>query len=220
MDTSICWICQKGLALTGEHMVKKSDLKRVFGRERPKKPLHLRRGKLTQEVADYEDRILTFETKICGDCNGTQTQKHDNAWMVLSKAFGDRTSLKPGDKIKLVDVFRNDTREQMILVQLYFVKVLGCAMRDAGFKVDLQTFSDAIKNGIYHPHVYLSFGVVDESNLPKLAGGMAASNGEWGGYIYAADPITVSVVARSFGDEVFDAWNPRYIGDEICIQAF
>ena len=147
MDSSECWICRNAKALTDEHKVKKSDLKRVFGRSGAyPKPLQLRSEDGTQDVHNDDSDLLKFKTKICGECNNVRTQKHDYAWEALSMAFENRAPLSPGDTINLTEVFPKKTRAQMIRVQLYFVKVLGCAMLDEGLMIDLQTFSDAIIN--------------------------------------------------------------------------
>jgi hypothetical protein len=220
MDTSDCWICRKAKALTGEHAVKKSDLKRIFGRSGAyPEPLQLRSEEGTQDVYNDDSELLRFKTKICGECNHVRTQQHDRAWEALSKAFGNRAPLNPGDEINLTEVFPKETRDQMTRVQLYFVKVFGCAMLDEGLKVDLQTFSDAIINQSCHPDVYLLFCALSGLKLPKYAANSKVSfNGEWASFIYSADPISVNIVARSFGPEMFQAWNPRFVGDKIVIQ--
>lgn len=139
----------------------------------------------------------------------------------LSKAFGNRAPLNPGDRINLTEMFPKETRAQMTRVQLYFVKVLGCAMLDEGLMIDLQTFSDAIIHQSYHPHVYLLFCTLNGLKVPKhVASGNVCFNGDRASFIYTADPISVNVVARSFGPEMFGAWNPRFVGDELVIRGF
>ena len=65
------------------------------------------------------------------------------------------------------------------------------------------------------------FGALNGLKLPKyVANSKVCFNGKWASFIYTADPISVNVVARSFGPEMFQAWNPRFVGDEIVIQDF
>ncbi len=71
-------------------------------------------------------------------------------------------------------IFHYHTKQQMIDVQLFFVKLLGCMIAEAkadGFDVpiDLASFSEALMSGRPHPEIHLQFGkedgTVGRSNL-------------------------------------------------------
>lgn len=96
MDSSECWICRKAKALTGEHKVKKSDLKRVFGRSGAyPEPLQLCSEEGTQDVYNDDSDLLKFKTKICGECNHVRTQQHDYAWGGSLKGIWESRTAEP-----------------------------------------------------------------------------------------------------------------------------
>src|SRR5262249_33677635 len=55
-------------------------------------------------------------------------------------------------------IFPYNTTQQMLNVHLYFVKLFGCHIVDAGIPIDVGTFANAILLGKAHPDVYLQCG--------------------------------------------------------------
>ncbi|SEP51337.1 hypothetical protein SAMN02990966_07947 [Rhodospirillales bacterium URHD0017] len=158
--TGQCWICGSTENLTGEHQVKVTDLKDLLGEIAPGRTVYLHNAQRTnQRIKSWRADRLKSGGKICGVCNSTRTQAHDNAWTQLSRALRARVPLmKAGQIFRANTVFPHDTSKQMLGVHLYFVKLFGCHIADFGIPIDLTPFSKAIMTETAHPNVYLKFG--------------------------------------------------------------
>jgi hypothetical protein len=156
-----CWICGSDGPLSGEHRAKASDLRDFFGEISPSKPVYF----TTQERdarpihSAKSDKLKTGDV-ICVRCNTARSQPYDDAWMKLSRELRRRLpTLRDGKRIRGDAVFSHDTRRQMLGVHLFFVKLLGCHLADAGQSTfDLAPLSQAILDERAHPNVYLQFG--------------------------------------------------------------
>lgn len=155
-----CWICSSTERLTGEHQIKVTDLKDLFGPITPGKTILLHTTQRTnQRIKSWRADRLKSRGKICPICNSTRTQAHDNAWTQLSRGLRGRlASMQAAQVFRANRVFQYDTSKQMLGVHLYFVKLFGCHIVDFDVPIDLAPFRNAIMTGTAHPNVYLKFG--------------------------------------------------------------
>lgn len=91
-----CWICGKD-ADSGEHLIKASDLKMIFGKVRQDKPLYMHtNAQRNIRVAGLQSNKLKYEKVMCRDCNSGRTQASDKAWELLSRALTGPSSAISG----------------------------------------------------------------------------------------------------------------------------
>jgi hypothetical protein len=132
--------------------------------------------------------------------------------------------LRDGDQINLRTVFPDSPAGSMSNVQLYFVKLMGCAIRALDVPISLQPFSDAIMQQSRHPNVHLIFGTLSGSDIPKLVGRskMWLDDGCLS-FIYTADAVSVQPMLVPAGDDregLKDAWHPMLITDRLDFRVF
>jgi hypothetical protein len=110
----------------------------------------------------------------------------------------------------------------MINVQLYFVKIMGSAIRELGVPIDLRSFSSAIMQQSPHPFLYLSFGTKPE--VIKHAGlSDFAFDGVCATFIYTVGEVSVTVHYAPDGEErggKQNAWHPMVLSDYLEIRSF
>ena len=161
-----CWICGND-ADSGEHRTKKSDLRRVFPSVSPDKPIYTKTefGKF-RKINSLDSEHFKSKAKICQYCNTTRSQPFDKAWEELSTYLQRNTSsLRVRDNLLLHKVFPGRTKESMLDIHLFFIKIFGCLIVEHEIPIPIGPFSRAILNRSEHPQVYLGIGF-----LPKLRG--------------------------------------------------
>lgn len=224
-----CWICGVAQANTGEHLIKASDIRSVFGTVAPKKPLffHTERSR-NRQVRGTKAAILKSRARICGACNNQRTQPHDRAWEKLSYFLRARQApIKKGDRIRLQKVFPGSVKRSMLDVHLFFLKVYGCQIAEHDVPIDLGPFSEAILQTHPHPYVYLTIGP-DLGKGPRSVGGSditAAKVGDrivYAVWFYFLDRFSVRVMYAEPGEHrqgLVDAWHPSNISKCLRIAA-
>ncbi|MFI3217676.1 MAG: hypothetical protein QX189_00945 [Methylococcales bacterium] len=160
--TPKCWICSVNDADSREHRIKGSDQKIVFNGQLP---IYYGKNRIRQQepITDFNDKSFKYDPSLCRKCNNEVTQKSDLAWEKLSRSLhNDWELIKLNKAITLSKIFPNNVDRNMILVQLYFVKMFGCAITEFEAPINLNSFSKAIltqneKHPKEHPFVYISF---------------------------------------------------------------
>jgi hypothetical protein len=156
-----CWICGATDAKSGEHMIKKSDLRDVLGNPSQAAPFYFHKPGLEgKPVGSLKADILKSAAPMCAYCNNTRTQPHDFAWETMSGWFTSRPkSVKKEGIVRGNKIFTYKTRHKMRRVHLFFLKTLGCVIVEGGDQapIDIVPFSKAIMKGGTHPEVYLQF---------------------------------------------------------------
>jgi hypothetical protein len=202
----LCWICKKNRADSGEHKTKRSDLLAVLGKPSQDEPffyhdLHKR----NRPVGSLGAKILKSPVRICSQCNNARTQPQDFAWETMSDRLRSRR-LTIGQWVRCNRIFAYSTRQQMINVHLFFLKLTGCMIAEAkanghDVPIPLDPFSDAIVCGRPHAEVHLQFGRHDggigRSDLhvwKTEPGGSVLS-----GWLYQLDKVAVSVIYAQAG---------------------
>ncbi len=153
-----CWICGDE-ATTGEHRIKHSDLKGLYPNISQETPLYHRRDGIKQKyIRSIKSNKLKFDALLCAKCNNEKTQVYDKAWEKLSNYLQTNwDNIVKAKKINITNVFQGTAIENMIDVQLFFVKIFGCYIREVGVPVSLLTFSTALLERSEHPNIYFSF---------------------------------------------------------------
>ncbi len=152
-----CWIC-KSEATSGEHHIKKSDLKLLYPYATQKKPIYcIRNGKLQKKIGGIKSKSFMFDSLLCKECNNHRTQPHDKAWERLSSyLYKNWMKVQSDGYIDLYDVFRSDYIHEMLQVQLFFTKIFGCKISESLSPIDLNIFSQSILDEQEHPYLYIS----------------------------------------------------------------
>lgn len=158
MNDQKCWICAQE-ADSAEHMVKASDFRAVFGHVSQHAPVfrHSKQQR-NQPVRGANAGALKFRPSLCSYCNNARTQKLDRAWEALSAAMRTcHRPLKRGAPVPIQAAFHSRSREEMLKVHLYFLKLLGCYAVEYAVPLPIQTLAVAILGGYPHPNVYHDF---------------------------------------------------------------
>jgi len=157
-----CWIC--GLkADSGEHKIKRSDLKLLIGDPTQQNPMHWFEGRDSRsvKVGSIKSKKLHFENKICSKCNNVRTQNADQAWQRLSEYINKHIDdIRVHGKVSLSDAYAGPNQEFKIDLQLFFVKLLGCYIIDVKVPVSLVPLAQSIIDREACPSVYLMFSLV------------------------------------------------------------
>lgn len=151
-----CWICGAE-ATSGEHMVKASDLRSLFGKITNQKPLFLHSSEVrNRPVAGIRSDKFKHAKVMCIRCNGELTQPYDRAWEELSEYLRSRYYNK-SQRIRLHEVFPGNIHKSMLRVHLFFVKLFGCLIVENKIPIDIREFSNSVRRGTAHPKVHIAF---------------------------------------------------------------
>jgi hypothetical protein len=216
-----CWICED-VATTGEHMIKASDLKSMFGHVSQNAPLYIHNPiQRNLPVPGIKSNKLKFKNLLCARCNNQRTQQHDQAWEKLSNYLRKRLPpLRSGSTINLAKVFPGQVRESILNVHLYFVKLFGCMVAEHSVPLDLAPFSAAILQGHAHPNVHLSIWALSDSDAHKFAGQTPIETVQLHGqivfatWLYYVGTIAVNVIYAVPGERrrgLLKAWHPSRV---------
>jgi hypothetical protein len=160
---------------SGEHRIKRSDLKSVAGVFSQSDPLYLHSAKhKNRRIGSLDAKALKYSQSLCQFCNNTRTRSHDLAWQELSETLRfQQPPIIAGQRIRTSRIFPYNTRHTMRHVHLYIVKMLGCMLIEGGVtEIDIGPFANAILNNRVHPNVYAAFGPApkDEGEDNVIAG--------------------------------------------------
>jgi hypothetical protein len=228
---SECWICG-ALAGSGEHIIKRSDMKSVFGIVNQNNPIYFHDGRRRNKIVQRIDfRALKYSKVICSKCNNERTQSHDKTWERLSEYFRCRTPpVKNGTLIRLSDVFPGAVRLSMLEVYLYFLKLFGCLIAENNIPLNLAEFSRALMQGIFHPNVYLAFWVSHKKTSHSQVGrthveAITINNSYvvYATWCYVLEHITVNIIysePTEFRKGLSHAWHPSNVGKRVRVVSF
>ena len=214
---ALCWICNQNEANSGEHKTKRSDLAAVLGSPTQDRPFYFHDLKRRNKpLKSLNAKMLKAPNLICEECNTARTQPHDRAWEHMSDQLRGRR-LVIGRWVRANRIFCYDTRQRMIDVHLFFLKLFGCMISEAkanghDVPISLAPFSEAITTGRSHPEVYLQFGKCDGTIGRSDLHCWKVENGSvLAGWLYELDSIAVSVLFAHAGrwERRAELWHPR-----------
>ena len=67
------------------------------------------------------------------------------------------TEILKNNSFDLNNVFSSNIADEIIKIQLFFIKILGCKIAESNNNIDLESFSSALNRTDEHPNVYISF---------------------------------------------------------------
>lgn len=219
--TRLCWICGDA-ADSGEHIIKRSDLKSLVGAPTQRDPIYLHTAKRRNvPIGSLDAKALKSPARICQYCNNTRTQPHDRAWQFLSETLRFRQPpISANQCIRANNIFPYDTRRAMRHVHLYFLKLFGIKIVEGSIPIDLKHFANAILNDRLHPNVYLAFGPsANDDDRRVIAGGSDVEieslqgRAAFAAWIHHVGPLCVEVIFAADGEKrqgLEGAWHPRF----------
>lgn len=221
-----CWICEDE-AKTGEHKLKASDLKAEFGKVTQANPIYMHTAKKKNIKINSikKSNDVKSDALICAICNNSRTSEYDKAWEAFAKYLKKRLSEKSIDTIKLEKVFPGNTKEQMLNIHLYFLKLFGCAIEEGNMPIDISVFRDSILENKPHPKVYISFG----DSRGMTTGNTDIHAKEYNGHISFATwfYVTESIAANiMYSDEaqirkgLSNAWHPSTVTKRLKLERY
>ena len=212
-------------------MIKKSDLKSVFGKPGKGYPIFFSAGSTKNDkVYGPKSDILKYPANLCSICNNKRTQNHDIAWETLSESLRRQYSpIVPGKVIRLNRIFPFDATARMRDLQLYFTKQLGCRIAVESIPIDLAPFSKAILRNRIHPNIFLTLGLATWAEGRNLTG-MSEIKGQLLGkecvaaaFIYHVNElaVTVSYIANITGRIALpNCWHPAFNRNRIVFNNY
>jgi hypothetical protein len=221
-----CWICRENDGTTGEHKIKKSDLRDVLGNPSQAAPFWYHKPDLTAKaVGSLKAGILKSAAPMCAHCNNARTQLHDRAWEEMSAWFTRRKAFRRGQAVRANRIWRYDTRKKMRDVHLFFLKALGCVIAEAkdNAPIDLEPFSAAIMNNRIHPEVYLQFCSGDGSVGRHFDCIQLDTGHVFAVLTYRIKFITVNALYAQAGggwESLSRAWHPRFDTNKLVIADY
>jgi hypothetical protein len=225
-DVAKCWICRLHQANAGEHMIKQSDLRAIFGNARNQRFYFHDLERPNRQVQSLGSKLLHSPILICADCNTTRTQPHDRAWERMAAWLRNRRPpIRVGGFVRGNRIFRHDTKRDMRNVHLYFLKQLGGLILESkgAIPIDVTPIADSIMNNRAHPEVYLQFGKGD-GTVGRLVKCLQLETGHvLACLFYRVGVLTVNVVfAQSGGgwETLSTAWHPLRGSNRFVIADF
>lgn len=224
----LCWICGDP-ASTGEHKTKQSDLRAVLGTPTQEKPFYYHDGiKKNRLVRSYRADFLKSPSRLCALCNNQRTQPYDRAWERLSDWLRNRQPpLKVGDFIRADRIWPQCATKQMCHVQLFFAKLTGCHLLEAGINFDRMSLAQSILTGRVNPYIYLKFRLSRTTSMvgmPDLLSDVSPASNPCGvaTWMYALGPLAIEVqYVNADGRHIRlpDAWHPAFGSNRFQITA-
>lgn len=197
-----CWICGK-TGNTGEHLIKASDLKSLFGNVSQSSPVYFHTSKANNIPVGSIKRSnrLKSDALICNYCNSSMTQPYDKAWEQLSEYLrGNWDKITTSGIVDMTKVFRGTVRKSMLYVHLYFVKLFGCRIVQDNVPISIEPFQYSLLQTKPHKNIYLSIGPRPGNVEKKYAGVTPIESLDLNGdsafatWLYMIDMLSVNVL--------------------------
>lgn len=222
-----CWICNDA-ANSGEHKIKASDLKAVFGHFDQNSPLFLSTDQQRNlKIKGPKSKLLKHQALLCAKCNNQLSQPYDLAWQKLSNYLRTKTpKITNGSIIKLDKIFPGSTKKSMLDVHLFFLKLFGCLIVEHSIPIDISIFSNSLKNGEAHPKVYISFStdIIEKSRKTIGTTPIQADllNGKviYAAWYYILDKFDVNIIyaePTEYRKGLINTWHPFSISKKLKI---
>ncbi len=224
-----CWICG-AIATTGEHKTKQSDLRLVLGKPSQGQPFYFHdKDVRNRPIGSYKGEFLKSSTRLCARCNNQLTQPYDFAWERMSEWLRTRRpTIKAGDIIRGNRIFPMNTASEMRGVHLFFTKLTGCHLIEAGFRFDQAALATSLLTGNTNPYIYLKFGVSRSGQLvgsTDLHASIRPSDDSlafavWG---YSLNNLVIHVMYAIAGESregLLDAWRARSGSNRLVLADF
>jgi hypothetical protein len=180
-------------------------------------------------IGSYRGDFLKSPTRLCALCNNQRTQPHDRAWERMSEWLRTRTpSVGPGDFVRAGRVYPVGATREMRNVHLYFTKLTGCHLIEAGVKFDQAALANSILSEKPNSYIHLKFGISRAGlsiGMSDLNAATLASNGSlaFAVWVYSLEALVVHVMYAIAGerrDGLVNAWHPRSGSNRFVLADF
>jgi hypothetical protein len=174
-----CWICGK-LADSGEHRIKRSDLVRIHGNGPYKddKDIVMVKGGKEFKIQGPNSKLLQYNKSLCRLCNGTETQRFDNAYSKFIEFVDNHESaILKTRMVNFEDVFGKEYETEQRRLYKYFLKCFGCRLIEAGKQVP-KNLIDIFKLKTFNTNLYITFAVNEDKVLLLKDNVKIVGNGE------------------------------------------
>lgn len=216
-----CWICNAA-ANSGEHKIKASDLKAIFGHIDQNNPLFLNTDQQRNlKIKGMKSNLLKHKALLCAKCNNQLSQPYDLAWQTLSIYLRTRNpKITNGSIIKLHKIFPGSTKKSMLDVHLFFLKLFGCLIVEHSIDIDITVFQNSLLNKKSHPKVYLSFSTDVCEKSKKLVGStpieatLLRGRVVYATWFYILDSFDVNIIYAEPTEHrkgLINAWHPSSV---------
>lgn len=132
-----CWICGQ-TANSKEHIIKKSDITRIYGNGPYKGGnalVHVKNGKL-QLVQGANSKKIKYERSLCHNCNTTITQPFDFAYdTFIDYLYENEGHILRKRFVDFFDVYGVNFEVGQRNLYKYLAKSFGCRLHNAGVSV-------------------------------------------------------------------------------------
>jgi hypothetical protein len=222
-----CWICG-GDANSGEHLIKASDLRSLFGHVTQNAPLYFHTDlKRNQPVGGIKSDKLKYQALLCARCNNERTQPHDRAWERLSTYLRERQPpVRPGMLVRVDRAFPGSVSKSMLGVHLFFLKLFGCLIAENNIPIKIEQFAQSIMQGVPHPRVRLAFWTglhhpsIKHVGCSPVETAQLAGRVAYASWFYVVDQVAVNVMYAEPGEHrkgLVHAWHPSSVGKHVRI---
>ena len=158
-----CWICDS-LADTREHVIKQSDIRRLFGRGPYPKGNRLKRTDQNKKkkLIQSEDSVhIKYQKSLCKECNSSRSQPWDEAYdQFMEYILSHESELKRIRKVDFKEMVKGDIGNFAKNLYSYFIKAFGCQLREHGQNPPLE-LSDYLLGRRNNTNLKISFAVYE-----------------------------------------------------------
>ncbi len=161
-----CWICGNK-ADSGEHRIKRSDLVSVHGEGPYKKGQTLLMMKDGKEIKIQgpNSKYLKYSNSLCRQCNGTATQRFDNAYSRFIDYFNEQESeILAKRLIDFENVYGENYEAEQRRLYKYFLKSFGCRLVEAGKSVP-KNLVEIFNLKQFRTNLFITFAVNEDKVL-------------------------------------------------------
>lgn len=128
-----CCLCGSPHNLTGEHKIKASALRRIFGKDAMVIG-HFDGTSQPRLAQGPKSSALHFNARLCGDCNASDTQPADREFDRFHERVAARFASHPDadtERLFPVENYPDDAPETLNVFR-YFAKLLSCQIANSG----------------------------------------------------------------------------------------
>jgi len=133
-----CWWCGE-IADSAEHIHKKTDLEREFGRRKAfskNDPVRFIDDSTIIPIAKSKSRTVKFKKNLCIHCNSTQSQPFDIAYDVFTQYYKENEEkIYTTQLVNFEDVYGDSWIDQILNLQKYYVKNFCCRLYEENVSI-------------------------------------------------------------------------------------
>ncbi|MCC3289818.1 hypothetical protein [Arthrobacter sp. zg-Y1110] len=137
-----CWWCGKP-GDSGEHKVKKTDLRRIFTNKKESEsiflsPTAVETNSKLRIMQGPDSKLIKFPNILCKVCNNAQSQPFDRAYTDFIAYYArHRERIMDERSIDFRKIYGRSTwRREVLHLSKYLLKHAGCRIAEQGFKVN------------------------------------------------------------------------------------